>query len=130
MIGARKTYVPLVKPLVLERSPSKEVDSGSRPVRTLSGSLDKNSVLSEFTEFRRLSSLRRLALRPSCTSNGDFGLDPSISGSQQRSNIQQNSCVSVCCITKQPSSVFSGLPLTMRCFYRLVDRTPVHATTC
>jgi hypothetical protein len=91
--------IPLVKPLVLERSRSKVVDSRSRsrsrPDRTLSGSLVTNSLLSEFTEYRRLSRARRLPTRPpSFASNGDFGLDPSISGSQQQSN-QPNSRVSL-----------------------------------
>lgn len=93
MVGVRD--IPLVKPLVLERSRSKVVDSRSTPDRTLSGSLVTNSLLSEFTEYLRLSRVCRLPTRPpSFASNGDFGLDPSISGSQQQSN-QPNSRVSL-----------------------------------
>lgn len=44
----------MVKPIVLDRS-KREEDSGSTPDRTLSGSLEINSLRSELTEFRRLS---------------------------------------------------------------------------
>lgn len=126
MIGVRD--IPLVKPLVLERSRSKEVDSRSRPDRTLSGSLVTNSLLSEFTEFRRLSRARRLPTRPpSFTSNGDFGLDSSISGSQQQSN-QPNPCLSVCRVLKQPNC-FSESRWYLDFFYPLLHRTSVHVTT-
>ena len=45
----------MVKPEALERSRSNGSDSWSIPERSLSGNLDTNSLLSEFTEYLRLS---------------------------------------------------------------------------
>ena len=51
----RQRQRPLVKPEALERSRSNiSSDSGSIPERSLSGNLDTNSLLSEFTEYLRL----------------------------------------------------------------------------
>ncbi|KAK7859645.1 hypothetical protein CFP56_004781 [Quercus suber] len=51
----RQRQRPLDKPEALERSRSNGSDSGSIPERSLSGNLDTNSLLSEFTEYLRLS---------------------------------------------------------------------------
>ena len=53
----RQRQRPLVKPEALERSRSNGSDSWSIPERSLSGNLDTNSLLSEFTEYLRLSLL-------------------------------------------------------------------------
>ena len=83
----RERDEPSVMLLALERSGSTSIDSTSTAERTLSGSLDTNSLLSVFTEFRRLSLLYlplRLAHRPSFASIGVFESEFSISESHHR----------------------------------------------
>ena len=74
----RQRQRPLVKPEALERSRSNGSDSWSIPERSLSGNLDMNSLLSEFTEYLRLSllPLPPLLLAPRI---GVFRSAPSIS---------------------------------------------------